>query len=126
MKRAVIQIRSDADEIAAIDAMGQRFANAWNRGAKGPNAPFILTFSSASQLFSVISPKRWELIEGLQGLGPSSIRGLARALGRDVKRVHEDVSTLMEWELIEKDETGRVAVPFDEIEADFILKGAAA
>jgi predicted transcriptional regulator len=126
MRRAVIQIRSDADEIAAIGAMGQRFADAWNRGAKGADAPFVLTFSSASQLFSVISPKRWELIEGLQGLGPSSIRGLARALGRDVKRVHEDVSTLMEWGLIEKDETGRVVVPFDEIEADFILKGAAA
>lgn len=126
MKRAVIQIRSDADEIVAIDAMGRRFADAWNRGAKVADAPFILTFSSASQLFSVISPKRWELIEGLQGLGPSSIRGLARALGRDVKRVHEDVSTLMDWGLIEKNETGKVAVPFGEIEADFILKGAAA
>lgn len=126
MKRAVIQIRSDADEIVGIDAMGRRFADAWHRGAKVADAPFILTFSSASQLFSVISPKRWELIEGLQGLGPSSIRGLARALGRDVKRVHEDVSTLMDWGLIEKNETGKVAVPFGEIEADFILKGAAA
>lgn len=126
MKRAVIQIRSDADEIAAIRAMGQRFADAWNGDAKAANAPFILTFSSASQLFSVLSPKRWELIEGLQGLGASSIRGLARALGRDVKRVHEDVSTLMDWGLVEKDEAGRVVVPFEEIEADFILKGAAA
>lgn len=70
MKRAVIQIRSDADEIVAIDAMGRRFADAWNRGANMPDAPFILTFSSASQLFSVISPKRWELIEGCRGLGP--------------------------------------------------------
>ncbi|MFN3363500.1 MAG: transcriptional regulator [Allorhizobium sp.] len=126
MRRAVIQIRTEADEIAAISAMGQRFADAWNRGGKIRDAPFILTFSSAAQLFSVISPKRWELIEGLQRLGPSSIRGLARALGRDVKRVHEDVSTLMDWGLIEKDETGRVVVPFDEIEADFVLKGAAA
>ncbi|MEC9463643.1 MAG: transcriptional regulator [Pseudomonadota bacterium] len=126
MKRAVIQIRSDADEIAAIGAMGQRFVDAWNGAAKAADAPFILTFSSASQLFSVLSPKRWELIEGLQGLGASSIRGLARTLGRDVKRVHEDVSTLMDWGLVEKDEEGRVVVPFEEIEADFILKGAAA
>ena len=126
MKRAVIQIRSDADEIAAIGAMGQRFADAWSRDAKAADATFILTFSSASQLFSVLSPKRWELIEGLQGLGASSIRGLARALGRDVKRVHEDVSTLIDWGLVERDEAGRVVVPFEEIEADFILKGAAA
>ncbi|MDH4412852.1 MAG: transcriptional regulator [Rhizobium sp.] len=126
MKRAVIQIRSVTDEIVDIDAMSQRFTDAWNRGAKGADAPFVLTFSSAAQLFSVISPKRWELIEGLQRLGPSTIRGLARALGRDVKRVHEDVSTLIDWGLIERDETGRVAVPFDEIEADFVLKGAAA
>ena len=40
--------------------------------------------------------------------------------------MHEDVSTLIDWGLVEKDEAGRVVVPFEEIEADFILKGAAA
>jgi predicted transcriptional regulator len=126
MRRAIIQIRSETDEIVAMESMGARFAASWKASGTVKNSPFVLTFSSAAQLFSVISPKRWELIEGLQRLGPSRIRGLARVLGRDVKRVHEDVSTLMHWGLIEKDEAGRVAIPYEEIEADFILKGAAA
>lgn len=126
MKRAIIQIRSETDEVTAIESMGARFAASWKTSGAGEKPPFVLTFSSAAQLFSVISPKRWELIECLQRLGPSSIRGLARVLGRDVKRVHEDVSTLMDWGLIERDDVGRVAIPYDEIEADFILKGAAA
>ncbi|WP_436969143.1 hypothetical protein [Agrobacterium salinitolerans] len=49
-----------------------------------PSEPVaVFTFSSPA-LFSVITPKRWELIEHLQKIGPSSIRGLARSV--DVKR----------------------------------------
>ena len=61
--------------------------------------PAVFTFSTPAQLFSVISPKRWELIERLQHIGPSTIRGLARELDRDIKRVHDDVTVLMEWGL---------------------------
>ena len=48
-------------------------------------------------LFRVLTPKRWELVERLQTVGPSSVRGLARDLERDVKRVHEDVLALMQY-----------------------------
>ena len=120
MNRAVIQIRQDDDDLAAIAAMGERFATAWKNG-KPQDPVAILSF----QLFSVISPKRWELIEQLQKIGPSSIRGVARALDRDIKRVHDDVTALMEWGLVEKDGGGKVFVPYDEIEADFTLKAAA-
>lgn len=125
MKRAVIQIRQNDDEITALQAMGQGFAAAWNSGeVQNPTA--VLTFSSPAQLFSVISPRRWELIERLQAIGPVSIRGLARALERDVKRVHEDVVALEEWGLVSRDTSGKILVPFEEIEADFVLKAAAA
>ena len=123
MNRAVIQIRQD-DDLAAIVAMGERFATAWKSG-KPQDPVAILSFSSPAQLFSVISPKRWALIEQLQKIGPSSIRGVARALDRDIKRVHEDVTALMEWGLVEKGGDGKVFVPYDEIEADFTLKAAA-
>ena len=96
MKRAVIEIRRDRDTKAVLEAMGKDFTNAWNSGkANDPVATFA--FSSPAQLFSVISPKRWELIERLQTIGPASVRGLARSLGRDVKRVHDDVTGLIDW-----------------------------
>ena len=123
-RRAVIQIKPDENEFATLKAMGQRFTSAWKSGrVQEPVA--ILSFNSPAQLFSVISPKRWELIEQLQKLGPSSQRGLARTLGRDIKRVHEDLSALMAWGLVENDDEGKVFVPYDEIEADFSLKAVA-
>ena len=75
-------------------------------------------------MFRVLSPKRWELLERLQSLGPSSLRGLARSLERDVKRVHEDVAALIVVGLIEKTEHGQIHVPFEVIEADFELRAA--
>ncbi|WP_080818867.1 transcriptional regulator, partial [Agrobacterium deltaense] len=81
--------------------------------------------SSPAQLFSVITPKRWELIEHLQKIGPSSIRGLARSVERDVKRVHEDVSALSDWGIFEPTEDGKVHVPYDVIHANFDLRAAA-
>jgi predicted transcriptional regulator len=89
----------------------------------GQRPPF--TFSSPAQLFSVISPKRWELIERLQHLGPSTIRGLARALERDVKRVHEDVTAMIDWGLVERQDDGLVHVPYSVIHAEFDLKAVA-
>ncbi|PSH61724.1 transcriptional regulator [Phyllobacterium brassicacearum] len=124
MNRAVIQIRHEADELAAITEMADEFVEGWKSGE--PQDPVaVLTFSSPAQLFTVISPKRWELIEHLQKIGPSSVRGLARSLDRGIKRVHEDVTTLIEWGLIEKTEDGKIWVPYDEIEADFTLTAAA-
>lgn len=91
----------------------------------GGDASAHFVFSSAEQLFRAISPKRWELIERLQSLGPSSVRGLARALDRDVKRVHQDVTGLLELGLIERDGEGAVFVPFDHIHIDCDLKAVA-
>lgn len=125
MTKARIQMRRDADAMAQVEAMAVRFVDVWKTGKAGPQST-VLTFSSPAQLFSILSPKRWELIERLQTLGPSTIRGLARALERDVKRVHEDVSVLVEWGLVKKDAASKVFVPFDEIEADFVLRGATA
>ncbi len=122
MRRAHIQIRSDSEAVLAESLA--RAAEAARTGIPSdPVATF--TFSSPAQLFSVISPKRWELIEHLQKIGPSSIRALARSLGRDVKRVHEDVVALADWGIIDRTEDGKVAVPFDVIHADFNLRAVA-
>ena len=122
MRRAHIQIRSDAEDMLAESLA--RAAEAARTGIPSdPVATF--TFSSPAQLFSVLSPKRWELIEHLQKLGPSSIRALARSLGRDVKRVHEDVVALADWGIIDRTDDGKIEVPFDVIHADFDLRAVA-
>jgi predicted transcriptional regulator len=120
MRRATIRIRRDAD--AALKEMGGRFVKAWRSGKSTGD---VLTFESPAALFRVLTPKRWELIECLQSLGPSSVRGLARKLERDVKRVHEDVVELMQYGLITRTDDGRVHVPYDVIHADFDLRSVA-
>jgi predicted transcriptional regulator len=119
-KEAYIRIRRGDDAI--LDEAATHFKETWKTGKA---SPAIFTFNSPSQLFSVITPKRWELIERLQAIGPSSIRGLARALDRDVKRVHEDIVALIDWGLVERTEGRRVQVPFEVIHADFDLRAAA-
>lgn len=69
-------------------------------------------YESPAALFREITPKRWEL--------------LARELDRDVRRVHDDVTALIEVGLIEKTADGKVCVPFTEIRIDSVLKAAAA
>lgn len=122
MNEALIQIRPDSD--AALDDAFDMAIGAIKSGQ--PSTPVaVFTFASPAQLFSVISPKRWELIEHLQKIGPSSIRGLARSIQRDLKRVHEDVKTLEEWGIIENSPDGKIWVPYDVIHASFDLKAAA-
>ncbi len=120
MKKATIRIRRDSGAVLA--EMGARFVKAW-KSAKGGGD--VLTFESPAALFRALTPKRWELIERLQSLGPSSVRGLARALERDVKRVHQDVVALTKLGLITRVEDGRVRVPYDVIHADFDLRSVA-
>ena len=56
--------------------------------------------------------------------GTNDLPGLARALERDVKRVREDVGTLVEFGLVEKTGRGKVQVPYGVIEAAFALRAA--
>jgi predicted transcriptional regulator len=122
MKNALIEIRPDED--AALEESIERAKIAMRTGIPSdPVATF--TFSTMAQMFAVFTTKRWELIEKLQKIGPSSIRGLTRALGRDVRRVHDDAVALIDWGIIERNEDGKVFVPYDVIHIGFDLKAAA-
>lgn len=120
MRVATIQIRKDDDAIPREAGAG--FIEAWR--TEKPDAD-LFTFSSPAQLFSVLTPKRWELIERLQALGASSLRGLARELGRDVKRLHEDVAILLDWGLVERTDDRKIVVPYGVIHAAFDIRAAA-
>jgi predicted transcriptional regulator len=116
-RTATIRIERDARTALARGARG--FARAWRTG-KDQGSEF--TFQSPAALFRSLTPARWAAIERLQGLGPSSLRGLARALDRDVKSVHRDIHALIEIGLVEKDSTGNVLVPFSRIRTEFDLQ----
>lgn len=82
----------------------------------------ILNFESPGVFFSRLSEKRWALIRALQGQGELAVRELARRVGRDVKRVHEDVQVLIELGLAERGDTGGVVCPFSEVHIDMHLQ----
>jgi len=120
MKKVTIRISRDAQ--VTLKGMGERFVKAWKTGKPAGDT---LQFESPAALVRVLLPRRWELVERLQSLGPTSVRGLARALERDIKRVHEDVHALMQVGLIERTEEGAFRVPYEVIHADFDLRAVA-
>jgi predicted transcriptional regulator len=79
------------------------------------------SFATLPLLFEVFSPKRWALILKLREIGPSSLRALARAVGRDVKRVHEDAAVLLDEGIIERNDDNKLVVPFKTIHIDITM-----
>ena len=119
MRTATIHIRKISDALAAART---GFLASWKTSEyQGEH----FDFESPAALFRVLTPKRWELIECLQQHGPIGVRALARALKRDVKRVHEDASAMIAIGMVEKLPDGKLVVPFDEIRADFVMRSAA-
>lgn len=118
MRYAIIRIEPGLE--ADLLEMGAAFVDALETGSYQGE---VFTFETPMALFQAITPKRWELLDRLQGKPAMSIRELAKQLGRDVKNVHADVSRLLEIGLLERDEAGRVFSPFAEIRTEFTLKG---
>ncbi|WML92298.1 hypothetical protein RCF98_08135 [Thiothrix lacustris] len=86
-----------------------------------PTPYFGVGFKDMSQMLSVFTPKRWDLLAALREQGAMSIAELARTLQRDYKNVHNDVERLMEWLAIERDAQGKVFTPYSEIVVDVHL-----
>ena len=86
-----------------------------------PAPYFDVGFKNVSQMLSVFTPKRWDLLAVLREHGAMSIAELARTLQRDYKNVHNDVERLMEWLAIERDANGKIFTPYSEIVVDVHL-----
>ena len=84
-----------------------------------------LNFETPAAFFGRLTERRWMLVQTLLGSGELSVRELARRVGRDVKRVHEDTSVLAELGLVERSERGGVWCPFEDIHVDLRLRRAA-
>lgn len=85
----------------------------------------VLNFEDPGSFFGRLTERRWELLRTLQTQGSMSIRELARRVGRDVRRVHDDVEALTELGVVERTENGGAACPFEDVHIDMRLTRAA-
>lgn len=87
--------------------------------------PAVIAFEKPEYLFRTLTANRWALLSALRASGPSSIRALAGRLGRDYRGVHADVCALLAVGLIEKNEAGRILVPYARIVTELSFEDAA-
>ena len=94
----------------SLDDIGKQFVDAWHRAEKDElrpdNAEIHLGFATWEAMVRVLSPKRLELLRHLHRHPAKNVRQLAASLGRDYRRVHDDVSALEEAGLLERDAEG--------------------
>lgn len=118
MTERTLTITLDPDWQSALRAMVRGVDAGVYRGE-------FLNFESPGDFFGDLTEKRWALVRALQGQGEMAVRELARRVGRDVKRVHEDVTVLADLGLVERTDSGGVVCPFVSIHIDMHLKAAA-
>jgi predicted transcriptional regulator len=112
MSKAIIGISNWASTTQSLRKLARRF----DEGNLPLDADYHLNFATPTQLFSELSPKRLELLYRLKQEGPLSVYRLAKETSRNYSNVHGDIVRLLELELVEKDEKGRVFVPWDDVE----------
>lgn len=114
MKERTLTIRLQPDWKSALRQASSRAKTRTYQGE-------VLNFESPAAFFGRLTERRWEVVRALQGSRPLSMRELARRVGRDVKRVHEDVRTLIDLGLVERVEGG-VTCPFTTVHIDMELR----
>lgn len=117
-----LTIRIQPDALAALEQAGQQFTQTWGSGEYTGE---FMSFESPATLFRLLTPARWGILDMLQRTGRCGVRELARHLDRDASAVHRDISALIDRGLVEKDEGGKLFVPFSHIHAEFDLAKAA-
>jgi predicted transcriptional regulator len=107
--------------VGSIEEMGKRFVGAWNRLEQGEKVKETnLTFFNLETMIATLSPKRLELLRHVHQHPAPTIAALAKSIGRDYKRVHDDVSVLAHAGLIVRDESG-IRAPYDSVQATVSL-----
>ncbi len=107
--------------VGTLEEMGRRFVSAWRRLEGGEKVrERHVTFPDLPAMLNALSPKRLELLRDVHRQPAPSVKALAERLGRDYKRVHEDVETLAASGLLRR-EDGCVSAPYDAITAEMRL-----
>jgi predicted transcriptional regulator len=90
-----------------LDQIGARAIDAWHRMERGEEVnERHVGFESWETLVRVLTPKRLELLRHLRKMPAKNIRSLAQSVGRDYRRVHDDVEALEAAGLLDRDKEG--------------------
>jgi predicted transcriptional regulator len=109
--------RKISAHVETLEESGRRFVDAWRRAERGERVQEEhLSFESLEGLLATLSPKRIELVRFVRRRPNLSIAAVARALGRDYKRVHGDVRALEMAGLLEEGEAG-LRAPYAGVDA---------
>ena len=99
----------------------RRFIDAWHRAESGKTVhERHLAFESWDTLARVLTGKRMELLRYVRHHKVTSVRALAKALGRDYSNVHADVQALTAVGLLDATEGG-VRADYDAIETKIAI-----
>ena len=101
---------------AMEEEASRRFVDAWHRAERGQTFhERHLAFESWEALARVMTGKRMELLHYVRRHQVTSVRALAKALGRDYSNVHADVRALTAAGLLDTAD-GRLQADYDVIE----------
>ena len=116
MSKLVLHSGEDVGQAA------ERFIHAWERAERGDavEAETHVTFESWAGLAAVLTPKRVELLRHLHRCPAANVAELARAVGRDYKRVREDVEALVDAGLVDR-QTGILRADYAEIRTAIVM-----
>ncbi|HEY6440346.1 MAG TPA: MarR family transcriptional regulator [Acetobacteraceae bacterium] len=105
----------------SIEDDASAFLNAWHRAERGERVPErVLAFESWEGLAQVMTGERYRLLRHLHKHPEPSVSALAKALGRQYRRVHADVAALEQAGLLDRSQ-GTVRTTADRISADIRL-----
>ncbi|OAQ52191.1 hypothetical protein HTG_11260 [Natrinema mahii] len=88
------------------------------RGGESVDRPATVTVANEQQLSDVFNERTYALLRVIRDEDPESIRETARVVGRDVKNVHEELTTLEALGIIRFDDDGqskRPVFPYDDL-----------
>ena len=72
-----------------------------------------INFADAKTMFAMLNGNRFDVLAFVADQHPKSINAIATGLSRGYRRVHEDVQTLLDLGLIDRQDDGSLSVGFN-------------
>lgn len=83
---------------------------------RGEKQGAFISFASVELLWTVMTPRRWELLRALVGHEPQPLSVLSDWVGRDADEVRADIDALAKAGVVERAAEDRVSFPFDSVQ----------
>jgi predicted transcriptional regulator len=105
-------------EVSTPQAAMDAFADIWERARRGEavTPTESIGFESVAELLATLTSARWELIRLVRRHGPLAPEQLPALAGQSSEDIREHLAALSALGILEADASGRVLVPWDEID----------